>query len=90
MADYLVNFLNVFVGLRKSIVMILLMIIGVIFRVKGFLDGAQFVDLFKATVISYFGANSVEHFSSMIKDHLADKNGLMKKISVIEGAKEES
>lgn len=73
MSDYLVSFLNIFVGLRKSIVMILLMIIGVIFRIKGMLDGAQFVDLFKATVISYFGANSVEHFSSMIQAHLASK-----------------
>jgi hypothetical protein len=74
MSDYLVSFLNIFTGLRKTIVMLLLMIIGVSFRVKGLLNGNEFVDLFKVTVVSYFGANSVEHFSSMVEAHLKSKS----------------
>ena len=74
MADYVLDFLNIFQGLRKSIVMLLLMVIGVALILKGFLNGGQFVDLFKATVISYFGANSVEHFISMVQAHLQSKS----------------
>jgi hypothetical protein len=74
MAKYVLDFLNIFTGLRKSIVMLLLMIIGTYLILRGFLNGGQFVDLFKAVVISYFGANGVEHFSSMIQAHLESKN----------------
>ncbi|CAM6004828.1 unnamed protein product [Sphagnum balticum] len=54
--------------------MFLLMIIGVWFRLKGYLSGDNFTDLLKATVIAYFGANSVEHFTSMVQQHLVSKD----------------
>lgn len=73
MKQRMIDFLNVFQGLRKTIVMLLLMIIGVWFRVKGYLDGNNFVSLFSTTVVSYFGANACEHFTSMVQDHLACK-----------------
>jgi hypothetical protein len=75
MKQKFIDFLNVFQGLRKSIIMLLLMIIGVWFRLKGYLSGDNFVELFKATVISYFGANSIEHFTAMVQQHLASKSG---------------
>lgn len=73
MAKYLLDCLAVFQGLRKSIVMLLLMAIGTILTVKGYLSGNNFVTLFQATVISYFGANGVEHVSSMVQAHLENK-----------------
>lgn len=74
MKQKLIDFLNIIQGLRKTLVMFLLMIIGVWFRLKGFLSGDNFTDLFKATVIAYFGANSVEHFTSMVQQHLVSRD----------------
>ncbi len=68
------DFLNIIQGLRKTLVMFLLMIIGVWFRLKGYLSGDNFTDLLRATVIAYFGANSVEHFTSMVQQHLVSKD----------------
>ena len=68
------DFLNIIQGLRKTLVMFLLMIIGVWFRLKGYLSGDNFTDLFKATVIAYFGANSVEHFTAMVQQHLVSRD----------------
>lgn len=74
MAKYVLEFLDIFQGLRKSIVMVLLMIIGTVLVTKGYLNGGNFVDLFKATIISYFGANATEHVTGMIQAHLEGKN----------------
>ena len=74
MKQRLVDFLNIIQGLRKTLVMFLLMIIGVWFRLKGYLSGDNFTDLLRATVIAYFGANSVEHFTSMVQQHLVSKD----------------
>ena len=78
MAQYLVNFLNAFQGLRKSIVMLALIAIASVFRVKGLIDPENFSSLLKATVVSYFGSNSIEHFSTMVKTHLESKAGMLK------------
>ena len=89
MAKYVLDFINIFVGLRKSIVMLLLMAISTTLITKGFLSGANFTDLLRATIISYFGANGVEHFTSMVQAHLNSKTGTTTPETVIV-AKEES
>lgn len=76
MSDYIVNFLNIFVGIRKSLVMIAVLVIATLFRLKGYVDGGQFVDLCKATVLGFFGANGVEHFTAMVKSHLDSKKAV--------------
>jgi purine-cytosine permease-like protein len=70
----MIDFLNIFSSLNKSLVMLLLMVIGVWFRLRGYLSGDNFVDLLKTTVVSYFGAHIAEHFTAMVRDHLASKN----------------
>lgn len=70
MADYLVNFLNSFIGLRKSIVMLSLLLISCIFRVKGYITPDNWEGVLKSTIIAYFGSNSIEHYSSMVKERL--------------------
>lgn len=74
MTVHLVNFLNGIQGLRKSIVMIALIAITAAFRAKGLIDPSNFEGLLKATVIAYFGSNSIEHYSAMVKANLESKN----------------
>ena len=73
MTQKLINFLNIFQVFNKSILIFLLLVIGVWFRLANYLSGDNFVDLLKATVISYFGTHALQHFTSMVKDHLASK-----------------
>lgn len=77
MADYVLDFLNIFTGLRKTIVMLLTMAVGTTLIVKGYLSGNNYVDLMKTVIIGFFGANSVEHFSSMVKSHLDSKSAVL-------------
>lgn len=84
MAQYLVNFLNGLQGLRKTIVMLALMVITCIFRVKGLIGPDNFEGIMKSTVIAYFGSNSIEHFTAMVKTHLESKTGLTKAITEID------
>jgi hypothetical protein len=74
MKQKMIDFLNVFQAMNKSLVMLLLIVISMLFRTKGYISGDNFVDLLKATVVSYFGVTGVVHFTSMVKDHLASKN----------------
>lgn len=74
MAQKLVDFLNVFTGLRKTIVMLALMVITVVFRVKGLIAPDNFEGVMKATIVAYFGSNSVEHYTAMVKERLTSKN----------------
>lgn len=72
----LAEFITVISGMRKTIIMLILVVIGIIFRVKGYLDGSQLVDLLKNTVIAFFSANSIEHVGSTIKEYLTSKNSV--------------
>lgn len=74
MIQYIVNLVDLFQGLRKSIVMLALIIITSIFRAKGYITPENFEGLLKATIIAYFGSNSVEHFTAMVKTNLESKN----------------
>jgi hypothetical protein len=67
------EFLNVFFGFRKTIVMLLLVLIGIVFRLENFINGSEFVDLLKNTVIAFFASNSIEHFTSMAKSYMDSK-----------------
>jgi hypothetical protein len=70
MNQNIVNVLNSLQGIRKVLVMLSLVLIGVIFRIKGYLDGSNFVDLLKATTIAFFASNGVEHLTSTIKEYI--------------------
>lgn len=65
--------IDILMGFRKFIAWSMLLIVGIIFRIWGLIDGGQFVEMMKTVTISFFGANSVEHFSSMIQAHLEAK-----------------
>jgi hypothetical protein len=69
-ADFL-SFLN---GFRKFVIMILLIIIGVVFRLFDYIDGAEFVDLLKHTAIAYMSFNGLEHVTNLAKSAIEKKN----------------
>ena len=54
-------------GLRKWSIMLLLIIIGVVFRLNDLLTGVEFVALLKGTAIAFFSSNAVEHVKSAFK-----------------------
>lgn len=59
--------LNVVFGFRKFLLMLIVVLIGIIFRIQSLIDGAQLVDLLKATVIGFFSANGIEHIMAVVK-----------------------
>ena len=74
MPQWLANFLEVFQDVNKTSLMIALLILASSFRIKGYIDGGQFVQLITTTTVSYFGTNTVIHFTSMIKEAIASKS----------------
>lgn len=70
MKEKIVEFVNLILGLRKLMVMLLLFALGVIFRLHNLIDGGQLVDLLKNTALGFFAANGCEHFSTAIKEYV--------------------
>jgi predicted Co/Zn/Cd cation transporter (cation efflux family) len=73
MKEKIVEIVNIVLGLRKLMVMLLLFTLGVIFRLHNLIDGGQLVDLLKNTALGFFAANGCEHFSTAIKDYVNSK-----------------
>lgn len=74
MIEFLVNFLNALQGLRKTIVMGILIVLAIVFRVKGLISGDNMVQLLQGTVIAFFSANGLEHITNTVKQYI-DSNG---------------
>jgi len=74
MPQWLADCLEIFQDTNKTALMIGILILGSIFRIKGYIDGSQYTDLLRTTTVSYFGTNTVIHFTSMIKDAIASKS----------------
>ena len=62
MKDKIESMLKSMIGLRKLSVMFLILSIGCVFRVKGYINGAEMVDLIKTTGIAFFGSNLMSKF----------------------------
>jgi hypothetical protein len=73
MNQKLADFIAITLGFRKTAVMIALIIIGVVFRVRGLINGDQLVSLLQGTTISFFAANSIEHVGETIKHYVNSK-----------------
>jgi len=73
MGQKLSDFMAIFLGLRKTIVMFALLIIGIVFRVKGLINGDQLVSLLQSTTIAFFAANSIERVGETIKHYVNAK-----------------
>ena len=73
MFDKIQKIVGVLLGLRKFIVMLCLIAIGVVFRVRGYISGDNFVDMLKATTVSFFASNSIEHMKQAITSYINSK-----------------
>lgn len=73
MKQKLAELINIVFGFRKFLLMLAICLIGVIFRIKGLVDGSEMVDLLKTTTLGFFGANGVEHVITCIKEYNAGK-----------------
>lgn len=71
MKQKIADFLNIFFGFRKTLLMVILYIVGIIFRITGLLSGAEMVDLFKGTTIAFMSANGLEHIVEVVKQKIA-------------------
>lgn len=61
--------LNVLFTFRKTLLVSVLYMVGVTFRLKGFIDGGQFVDLIKNVTISFLASNSLEYMTSTARTY---------------------
>lgn len=73
MQQKIAELINIIFGFRKFLLMLVLYLVGIIFRVKGLVDGAEMVDLFKTTTIAFMGANGVEHIVTTVKSYMDAK-----------------
>lgn len=69
----LAELINVIFGFRKFLLMFAVIIVAVVFRLKGLVNGAEMVDLIKNVGIAFMGANGVEHIVNAVNTHIAAK-----------------
>lgn len=67
------DFLSILNGFRKLTVILLLLIVGITFRLVDLLSGKEFVELLSGTTIAYMTFNGMEHLTGAIKDWLKKK-----------------
>lgn len=65
-----IQFIN---GFRKWSIMMILIIIGVSFRITGYLTGTEMVDLLRFTGVAFMSANSVEHIGKAVLEWIKQK-----------------
>lgn len=70
MTQKLADFMAIFLGVRKTLIMGALILIAIIFRIKNLIDGGQLVTLLQSTAVAFFAANSVEHVGEIIKQYI--------------------
>lgn len=73
MKQKLAELINVIFGLRKFIAWVALFLVGVIFRIAGLIDGAEFVDLSKNTFLAFVAANGAEHLLTTVKEYVGSR-----------------
>jgi hypothetical protein len=74
MKQKIAELINIIFGFRKFLLMLMLYLVGIIFRCKDLVSGAEMVDLFKTTTIAFMGANGVEHLVTTVKDYMGSKS----------------
>lgn len=73
MSERLKNFLSFLNGFRKFTVMSILVIVAMVFRILGYINGAEMVDLLKDVAVAYMAFNGLEHMTSAVKEWVKGK-----------------
>jgi hypothetical protein len=74
MRQKIAEIINVIFGFRKFLLMLLVFVIGVVFRLANLINGSEMVDLLKSTTLAFMGANGVEHIVTAAKDYMSSKS----------------
>lgn len=74
MKQKLIDFLNVFIDLQKALIMLLLIAIGITFRILNLVNGSEFVDLLKNTVIAFFAVQATQHIVASVNAYYVNKS----------------
>jgi hypothetical protein len=75
MSEKIAEWLDAIQGFRKMIIMLLLVIVGVVFRIENLITGTDFVNLLQGTTVAFMASNSVEHIGSTIKEWIKGQKG---------------
>ena len=67
----LISFLN---GFRKFSVMVILIVVGAVFRMYNLITGSELVTLLEATAVAFFGANVGEHLTNTVSDWVKNRS----------------
>ena len=76
MRQKFIDFINVFIDLQKALVMLLLITIGVVFRLLNLMNGQELVELLKDTVIAFFAVQATQHIVTSVDAYYKEKNGM--------------
>ena len=74
MKQKLVDFFNAFLDLQKALIMLLVILIGIIFRIENLITGSDMVDLVKNTVIAFFAVHATQHIVSSVNSYYSNQN----------------
>ena len=67
------EFIGLLNGFRKFTIILLVLITGIVFRSIDFVNGAEFVDLLKGSVVAYMAFNGVEHLTKTVTEWVKKK-----------------
>lgn len=73
MSFKLIDFVALLSGFRKFTIMMLLIIVGSTFRVMGYINGLEFVDLLKGAAVAFFAINGIEHMTGAVQEWIKTK-----------------
>jgi hypothetical protein len=74
MRQRLADFFNAFLDLQKALIMLLVIAIGIVFRINNLITGSDMVDLVKNTVIAFFAVHATSHIVSSVSSYYTNKN----------------
>jgi hypothetical protein len=69
------GFFDFLLGYRKTLAWVAMFAISIVFRLKGYIDGGQFVDLSKATFLGFITGNLGEHLGNLGQAYFNSKAG---------------
>jgi hypothetical protein len=69
------GFFDFLLGYRKTLAWVGLFAVSIFFRLKGYLDGGQFVDLTKACFLGFITGNISEHLGNLGQAYFNSKGG---------------
>ena len=74
MTQGLRDLLAILNGFRKFSIMLLLIVVGIMFRTFDLINGSELVNLLQATAVAFFATNIGEHITSTITTWIKNKN----------------